>query len=119
MEQLPYSTLVPGEVALYYAPFLQLGLQQRYFFLGYVVDTFQGRRRRGGGGRGGGARASPLSKVGGGAQVGLCPPSFGQNKCSNFTICSYLVVKNNFFFSKFSWLASLVNCNKSMFSNLC
>ena len=31
--------------------------------------------------------------VGGGAQVGLWPPPFGQSKCSNFTICSYFVIK--------------------------
>ena len=29
----------------------------------------------------------PLSKV------GLWPPPFGQSKCSNFTICSYFVIK--------------------------
>ena len=50
-----------------------------------------------GGAGGGWSRASPLSKVG--AQVGLCPPppTFGQSKCSNFTICSYFVVKNTIF----------------------
>ena len=73
----------------------------------------QGRRRRGGGG---GARASPLLKVGG--TSGFVPPTFGQNKCSNFTICSYFVVKNTIF-SKFSWPASLANFNKSIFSKLC
>ena len=35
----------------------------------------------------------PLSKMGGGAQVGLLRPPFGQSKCSNFTICSYFVIK--------------------------
>ena len=49
----------------------------------------------------GGTRASPLSKVGG-AQVGLCPPpTFGHSKCSNFTICSYFLVKNTIFFKIF------------------
>ena len=72
----------------------------------------QGRRRRGAGGS-----ASPLSKVG--AQVGLCPPpTFGQSKCSNCTICSYFVVKNTIF-SKFSWLASLANFSKLIFSKFC
>ena len=73
------------------------------------------------GGQGG--TSPPLSKVGGGHKW-VCappppPPTFGQSKCSNFTICSYFVVKNNFFFSKFSWLASLANFNKSIFSKLC
>ena len=40
-----------------------------------------------------GGHVPPLSKVGGGAQVGLSPPPFGQSKCSNFTICSYFVIK--------------------------
>ena len=42
-----------------------------------------------------GGHVSPLSKVcgGGGAQVGLWPPPFGQSKCFNFTICSYFVIK--------------------------
>ena len=58
----------------------------------------QGRRRRGAGG----ARAPPLSKVGGGHKwVCAPPPTFGQSKCSNFTICSYFVVKNTFFFKIF------------------
>ena len=46
------------------------------------------------------------------------PPTFGQSKCSKFTICSYFVVKNTIF-SKFSWLASLANFDKSIFSKLC
>ena len=51
----------------------------------------------GGGGRGGGAHASPLSKVGGGHKwVCAPPPTFGQSKCSNFTICSYFVIKTHF-----------------------
>ena len=41
----------------------------------------------------------------GGAQVGLCPPTFGQIKCSNFAISSFFKVRN----AKFSWLASLAN----------
>ena len=40
----------------------------------------------------GGARASPLSKVGGTSRFVPPPPTFGQSKCSNFTICSYFVV---------------------------
>ena len=75
-----------------------------------------------GAGGGGGARASPLSKVGGGEGtsgfVAPPPPTFGQSKCSNFTICTYFVVKNTIF-SKFSWLTSLANFNKSIFSKLC
>ena len=51
----------------------------------------------GAGGGGGRARASPLSKVGGRGTSGFVPPTFGQSKCSNFTICSYFVVKNTFF----------------------
>ena len=46
------------------------------------------------------------------------PPTFGQSKCSSFTICTYFVVKNTIF-SKLSWLASLANINKSVFSKLC
>ena len=77
---------------------------------------------KGVGERGGAGGTSPhFQKWGGGAQVGLCPPpphTFGQSKCSYFTICSYFVVKNTFF-STFSWLASLANFNKSIFSKLC
>ena len=40
-----------------------------------------------------GGHVPPLSKVGAGAQLGLWPPPFGQSKCSNFTICSYFVIK--------------------------
>ena len=29
------------------------------------------------------------------------PPTFGQSQCSNFTICSYFVAKNTFFFQNF------------------
>ena len=61
----------------------------------------------------GGARASQLSKLGGVHKWVCAPPpnTFGQSKCSNFTICSDFVVKNTFF-SKFSWLASLANFDK-------
>ena len=50
------------------------------------------------GGRG--ARASPLSKVGG--TSGFVPPhTFWQSNCSNFTICSYFVVKK-FYLARFA-----------------
>ena len=52
----------------------------------------------------------------GGGAVGLCPPTFGQSKCFNFTICSYFVVKN-IFFQNFLGSLSLANINKSIFSN--
>ena len=67
-----------------------------------------------GGGAGGHVPPPHFQKWG--AQVGLCPPTFGQSKCSNFTICSYFEVKSTIF-SKFSWLASLANFNKSIFLN--
>ena len=54
------------------------------------------------GGQGGTSPPPPLSKVGGGGTSGFVPPStFGQSKCSNFTICSYFVVKNTLFFKIF------------------
>ena len=68
-----------------------------------------------GGQGGGGARAPHFQKWGGGTS-GFVPPTFGQSKCSNFTICSYFVVKNTFF-SKFSWLASLANFINQYFLN--
>ena len=75
----------------------------------------QGRRRRGGQG---GARASPLSKVGGTSGFMPPPPTFGQSKCSNFTICSYFVVKNTIF-SKFSLRSpTLINQYFLNFANL-
>ena len=82
------------------------------------TDERQGRRRRGGS-RGGGARASPLSKVGGGTS-GFVPPTFGQSKCSNFTICSYFVVKNTFFQNFLGLLRSptLINQYFLNFANL-
>ena len=84
-----------------------------------LPSYFKGVGEGGGGGGQGGGHVSPHFQKGGGAQVGLCPPpTFGQSKCSNFTICSYFVIKNTFF-SKFSWLASLANFNKSIFSKLC
>ena len=36
-------------------------------------------------------------KSGGHKWVCAPPPTFGQSKCSNFTICSYFEVKNQFF----------------------
>ena len=51
------------------------------------------------GGQGGG-HEPPTFKSGGGGTSGFVPPTFGQSKCSNFTICSYFVVKNTFFFFK-------------------
>ena len=78
--------------------------------------TKQGRRRRGGRG---GSCPPPLSKVGGGTSGFVPPPpTFGQSKCSYITICSYFTVKNTIF-SKFSWLASLANLYKSIFSKFC
>ena len=59
----------------------------------------QGRRRRGGGG-GQGARGPPPHFQKWGHKWVCSPPTFGQSKCSNFTICSYFVVKNTFFFFK-------------------
>ena len=75
------------------------------------IHSIQGRRRRGG--RGG--HEPHTFKSGGGGTSGFVPPppTFGQSKCSNFTICSYFVVKTHFF-SKFSWLASLANFNKTL-----
>ena len=78
--------------------------------------TNQGRRRRRG--RGGGACAPPTFKSVGGTSGFVPPPTFGQSKCSYFTICSYFVVKNTIF-SNFSWLASLANLYKSIFSKFC
>ena len=46
-----------------------------------------------GGGGAAGACAPALSKVGGGAQVGLSPPTFGKMKCSNFAISSFFKLK--------------------------
>ena len=53
-------------------------------------------------GGGGGGTSPPTFKSGGGGRSGFVPPpTFGQSKCSNFTICSYFVVKNTFFFKIF------------------
>ena len=53
----------------------------------------------GGAGEGGGHVPLHFQKWGGGTSGFVPPPphTFGQNKCSNFTICSYFVVKNTFF----------------------
>ena len=67
-----------------------------YFSVGIVYFKGVGE----GGGGAGGARASPLSKVGGTSGF-VPPPTFGQSKCSNFTICTYFVVKNTLFFKIF------------------
>ena len=79
------------------------GLRRRYFItkLHHIFqDWYYQSNIKGVGEGGGGARASPLSKVWGGG-VGhkwVCVPhTFGQSKCSNFTICSYFVIKNTFF----------------------
>ena len=60
------------------------------------------------GGAGGGGHVPPHFQKWGGGHKWVCAPlpTFGQSKCSNFTICTYFVVKNTIF-SKFSWLASL------------
>ena len=74
----------------------------------------------GGGAGGGGARASPLSKVGGGGHKWVCapPPLFGRANVLISLFAHILCLKTQFF-SKFSWLASLANFNKSIFSKLC
>ena len=64
------------------------------------VSSFKGVGEGGAGG--GGARApSPHFQKWGGGKSGFVPPTFGQSKCSNFTIFSYFVVKNTFFFKIF------------------
>ena len=62
---------------------------------------------------GAGGHVPPHFQKWGGGTSGFVPPTFGQSKCSNFTICSYFVVKNTIF-SKFSWLALLANYIKSI-----
>ena len=74
---------------------------------------FQGRRRRGAGG----ARASPLSKVGGHKWV-CAPPLLGRANVLIALFAHILWLKTQFF-SKFSWLASLANFSKSIFSKFC
>ena len=39
------------------------------------------------------ARAPTFKKRGGGGTSGFVAPPFGKSKCSNFTICSYFVIK--------------------------
>ena len=43
------------------------------------------------------ARAPIFKSWGRGAQVGLWPPPFGQSKCSNFTFCSYFMIKKQIY----------------------
>ena len=57
-----------------------------------ATHSSQGRRRRG---QGGGHVPPHFQKWGGHKWV--VSPTFGQRKCSKFTICSYFVVKNTFF----------------------
>ena len=64
-----------------------------------ILDLQQGRRRRGG--QGGHKPPPPHFQKWGGTSGFVPPPTFGQSKCSNFTICSYFVVKNTFFFKIF------------------
>ena len=60
-----------------------------------------------------GACAPALSKVGGGAQVGLSPPTFGQTKCSNLAIFSYFVVKKcKIFLARFARQLYFINIFK-------
>ena len=66
-----------------------------------LIYMYKGVGEGGGGGGGAGGNVPPHFQKWGGAQVGLCPPTFGQSKCSNFTICSYFVVKNTIFFKIF------------------
>ena len=70
-----------------------------------------------GGAGGGGARASPLSKVGGGHKWVCAPLLLGRAKVLISLFAHILWLKTHF--SKFSWLASLANFNKSIFSELC
>ena len=80
-----------------------------------------GKGVEGGQGGGGGHVPPHFQKWGGGAQVGLCPPpTFGHSKCSNFTICSYFVVKNTIFSKHFRSLRSptLINQYFLNFANL-
>ena len=61
-----------------------------------ISHLFHWRSSRGGGGGGARAPPPPLSKVGGTSGFVPPPPTFGQTKCSKFTIFSYFVVKNAF-----------------------
>ena len=78
-----------------------------------------------GGGQGGGGRGGtclPTFKSGGGgAQVGLCPPTHTLLGRANVLISlfAHILWLKTQFFSKFSWLAPLANFNKSIFSKLC
>ena len=83
-----------------------------------VIAIFSLKGVAEGGRGGGGGHVPPHFQKWGGGTSGFVPPTFWQNKCSNFTICSYFVVKNTFF-SKFSRLASLANFTKSIFSIFC
>ena len=86
------------------------------FFPCIKIIYVQGRRRRGG--RGARAPPPPLSKVGGTSGFVPPPPLLGRANvlCSLFAHILWLKTQ---FFSKFSWLASLANFNKSIFSKLC
>ena len=68
-------------------------------------------------GGGGGGHVPPHFQKWG-AQVGLSPPPLLGIANVLISLFAHFVVKNTFF-SKFSWLASLANFNKSIFSKLC
>ena len=74
-----------------------------------IQYMYQGRRRRGGSG----GLCPRTFKSGGGAQVGLSPPTFGQTKCSNLAIFSYFVVKKcKFFLARFARQLYFINIFK-------
>ena len=63
------------------------------------------------GGGGGGARASPLSKVGGGTSGFVPPPTLLDRVNVLISLFAHILWLKTQFLSKFSWLASLANFN--------
>ena len=52
----------------------------------------------------------------GGGEVGLWAPTFGQIKCSNFTICSYFVLWSQFNFT-YRYIDDVLSINNPDFEN--
>ena len=92
---------------------LEMCFLAKHIFTVYICDKGVGE---GGGGRGH-EPPPPTFKSGGGHKWVCAPPLLGRANVLISLFAHILWLKH--IFSKFSWLASLANFNKSIFSKLC
>ena len=90
-----------------------------YAFSIAFLYKFKGVGEGGQGGGGGGGTCLPTFKSGGGTSGFVPPPPLLGRANVLSSLFAHILWLKHIFFSKFSWLASLANFNKSIFSKLC